>query len=433
MTTESDPSGPSPPARDADPIGDLLARMRELEAQVAELSDTRRRSYFGLHHPMDTQESTYPPRFDPPVIVDGEPLPLPPPSVRAGYAPNDDALYLRWGKFDHDFILSIAGRYLELQNPLGILDFGCSSGRVLRHFETERQSAGWRPHGVDAQAMLIEWMRSFWPPAYDVSTANVVLPVLPFEDNYFDVIFGISVFTHIKYLWDGWLCELRRCLKPGGLCLQTVHCEEAWSLYARGDAEWQVAGVPDHVRQHPAMDVDYLLFNKSTTSNTFFRRSVVAKLFGRYMAVREVLDPPEFSFQHWVVMQKEGLRTDLAADKLAPMRGIAGQPDPPMPGPAPGPPTAELDPDRHAAADRIHLPRADERGDRADRHGPRRRRDPRNPRRPVIRAMADRQAAADGAADGGDLLWQPPRQWPFPDSGSRAGVPPRPGGPRRRA
>ncbi len=329
--------------------------MRELEAQVAELSDTRRRSYFGLHHPMDAQESTYPPRFDPPVIVDGEPLPLPPPSVRAGYAPNDDALYLKWGKFDHDFILNIAGRYLELQNPLRILDFGCSSGRVLRHFEMERQSAGWRPYGVDAQAMLIEWMRSFWPPAYDVSTANVVVPVLPFENNYFDIIFGISVFTHIKYLWDGWLCELHRCLKPGGLCLQTVHCEEAWSLYARGDAEWQITGVPDYVRQHREMDVDYLLFNKSTTSNTFFRSSVVEKFFGRYMPVREVLDPPEFNFQHWVVMQKEGPRPDLAADQLAPVRGVASQPDPQpgatMPGPTPGAPTAELDADRRDEAE----------------------------------------------------------------------------------
>ncbi len=265
---------------------ELSRRLHELAAQVAQLHDTSRRGYFGLHHPMDAQESTYPPRFDPPVIVDGEPLPLPPASLRPGYAPDDDALYLRWGKFDHDFILDIASRYLDIQQPLRILDFGCSSGRVLRHFETER----------------------------------VVLPILPFEDNYFDIIFGISVFTHIKYLWDGWLCELRRCLKPGGLCLQTVHCEEAWSLFARGDADWQINGVPDYVREHREMDVDYLFFNKSTTSNTFYKRSVVENLFGRYMPVREILDPPEFSFQHWVVMQKDGLRPELPADKLAPVR-----------------------------------------------------------------------------------------------------------------
>jgi len=37
------------------------------------------------------------------------------------------------------------------------------------------------------------------------------------------------------------------------------------------------------------------------------------------MPVREILDPPEFSFEDWVVMQKEGLRPELPADKLAPV------------------------------------------------------------------------------------------------------------------
>ncbi len=299
-------------------LRELSRRVERLTAEVADLTDLRH--YFAVHHPLDLQESKYPPPFDPPVIVDGESLPLPPASLRPGYSPDDDALYLKWGKFDHDFILNIAGRYLDLERPLRILDFRCKSGRVLRHFETERQSTGWHPHGVDAQAMLIEWLRSFWPPVYDVCTTTDAVPALPFGDNYFDIIYGISVFTHIKYQWDSWLCELRRCLKPGGLCLQTVNCEGAWSLYARGEAEWQIAGVPDYVREHPEMDVDSLFFSNSTTSNTFYKRSVVEKMFGRYMPVREILDPPEFSFQDWVVMQKEGLRPELLTDKLAPVR-----------------------------------------------------------------------------------------------------------------
>ena len=321
MPTKRKVAGSSAVAPDADPTAALMARVQELEDKVGQLMELRRRRYFAFHQPLDDQESTYPPRFDPPVIVDGDPLPLAPASLRAGYSPDDDALYLKWGKFDHDLILQIAGRYLDLQQPLRILDFACSTGRVLRHFEPERLSPGWRIHGVDTQAVPIEWLRTLWPPAYEVCAINEVVPALPFEDNYFDVIYGISVFTGIKYLWDAWLCELRRCLKPGGLCLQTVHCEEAWSLYARGEADWQLAGVPEYVRQHPEMDVDYLFFNKSTTSNTFYQRSVVEKLFGRYLPVREVLDPPEFSFQHWVVMQKEGPGPDATRKGLAPVAG----------------------------------------------------------------------------------------------------------------
>src|ERR1700719_3401918 len=37
-----------------------------------------------------------------------------------------------------------------------------------------------------------------------------------------------------------------------------------------------------------------------------------------YMPVREMLDPPEFSFQDWVVMQKDARRADLATDNPAP-------------------------------------------------------------------------------------------------------------------
>jgi SAM-dependent methyltransferase len=284
---------------------DLAARVKLLEAEILRLKDVETRGYFGFHHPIDAQLATFPPNFAAPVILEGEPLPVPPPAIRAGYAPDDTQQYLEWGKYDHDFIIGIAERHLDLRRPLRILDFGCSSGRVLRHFCREQQDAGWQVFGVDPQAILIEWMRQYFPAEFYVCATNYVVPVLPFEDNFFDLIYGISVFTHIKYLWDCWLLELRRCLKPGGLCLQTVHCEPAWAVFAGGDAEWQLNGVPDYVREHPEMDVDYLLFNKSTTSNTFFRRAIVEKYFGRYLPVVEILDPPEFSFQNWVIMKKQ--------------------------------------------------------------------------------------------------------------------------------
>jgi len=44
---------------------------------------------------------------------------------------------------------------------------------------------------------------------------------LPIESNYFDLIYAISVFTHITTTWKPWLLELRRVLKPGGILLST--------------------------------------------------------------------------------------------------------------------------------------------------------------------------------------------------------------------
>ena len=299
---------------------DLARRVAGLEEEVRRLQDAAKRSHFGFFHfPIDYENATFPPDFPPPILLESESLPVPPPAMRAGYATDDTAHYLNWGRYDHDLILSIARRHIDLQSGVRILDFGCSSGRVLRHFHREGRELGWSLYGVDPWGPTIEWMRRNFPPDIYVCTTNHVVPSLPFEDNFFDIIYGISVFTHFKYLWDAWLSELRRCLKPGGLCLQSVHLEHAWSVFAQGGAEWQIDGVPEYVRAHPVMDVDYLLFTKEKegTSNVFLRKSIAEEFYGRYFSILEIVDPPEFSFQHWMVMSKPEGRSkrDLAGQR----------------------------------------------------------------------------------------------------------------------
>jgi ubiquinone/menaquinone biosynthesis C-methylase UbiE len=51
-------------------------------------------------------------------------------------------------------------------------------------------------------------------------------PPLPFPDQTFDLVFGISVFTHLRESWQfAWLRELARTLKPGGLAIMTIMSE----------------------------------------------------------------------------------------------------------------------------------------------------------------------------------------------------------------
>jgi ubiquinone/menaquinone biosynthesis C-methylase UbiE len=52
---------------------------------------------------------------------------------------------------------------------------------------------------------------------------TTTLPHVPYEDNYFDLIYAGSVFTHIADLADAWLLELKRILRPGGMLYVTVH------------------------------------------------------------------------------------------------------------------------------------------------------------------------------------------------------------------
>lgn len=261
---------------------------------------------FAFHQPLDYLATTLPPDLGSPVYVEGVPLPLPAPALRMGYSPDDDQGYLNWGRHDHDLIVQRFDAHCKLdRTSMKVLDFGCSSGRVLRHFYDWSTSKKCELYGVDIQALPIEWMREFLPPDFKVFTGTV-MPSLPFEDNSFDMIYGFSVFTHIKYLWDTWLLELRRVLKPGGILLQTIHTEKAWRFYHEHQGEdWVRAALPERVWGTPEMDVPYLFHGDIGVSQTFFRTDKAREMWGRYLEVLEIYAPSErYSFQDMVVCRK---------------------------------------------------------------------------------------------------------------------------------
>jgi SAM-dependent methyltransferase len=185
-----------------------------------------------------------------------------------------------------------------------VLDFGCSSGRVLRHFETERRHRGWKLCGVDVQARPIEWMRYHLPDFFEVATCST-MPHLPFADASIDFIYGISVFTHIKYLWDTWLLELKRILKPGGLLMQTIHAEPAWEFYFKNRTEpWVASSLSPEMLAKPRMDVDFFYHGDALVSQVFWKESVARSFWGRYFTVLDVTPPPPRSFQNWIICRK---------------------------------------------------------------------------------------------------------------------------------
>lgn len=261
---------------------------------------------FLFHQPLDYHEDSLPPEFEPVVMLPGEALPLPGPADRFGY-PADDSAYLRMGAMDAAIVRAQIARHLGARGGLALLDFGCSSGRVLRHFEAERRERGWRLLGVDIQARPIEWLRLHFPAEYTVATGTV-LPKLPFEDNSLDVIYGFSVFTHIKYLWDMWLLELRRVLRPGGLLVQTLHTENAWEFYHRNrDAEWVRRAHSAGMTASPRMEVDWFHHGDISVSQAFWRADVARRNWGRYLEVLDLLPPQhELSFQDVMVCRKPG-------------------------------------------------------------------------------------------------------------------------------
>lgn len=99
-----------------------------------------------------------------------------------------------------------------------LLDFGCGAGRTLRHFVAAE--AGAELWGCDIDRPSIEWLEQNMSPPLNVF-ANAEVPPLDQPDGKFDLIFCVSVFTHLTRHWAEWLLEMHRLLKPGGLLLAT--------------------------------------------------------------------------------------------------------------------------------------------------------------------------------------------------------------------
>jgi SAM-dependent methyltransferase len=258
---------------------------------------------FMFHQPLDYDKVSYPIKQILPVR--SSPL-VPSDEFRFGYAPGDEEKYLAWGSYDANLILEEIRKAGMDSNDLKILDFGCSSGRVMRHFSTKIESNGWRIFGCDIQAKAIESMRADnWSNGFEFFTSTTI-PHLPFEDNSLDVIYSFSVFTHTKYLWDAWLLELKRILKPNGLMIHTVHLETAWEFYhSNRNEKWVQESQAPEVYNSPTMEVDFLFDGDASVSQVFWREEVLKNYWARYFSKLEVLPPSdENSFQHRVVIRK---------------------------------------------------------------------------------------------------------------------------------
>jgi SAM-dependent methyltransferase len=110
-----------------------------------------------------------------------------------------------------------------------ILDFGCGAGRVLRQFADEAGSGEF--WGCDLYTPTIEWLEANLSPPFRFYV-NEARP-MPHPDDYFDLVYAISVFTHITDEWAEWLLELHRIIKPDGFLLATFIGPRSWERSLR--------------------------------------------------------------------------------------------------------------------------------------------------------------------------------------------------------
>lgn len=127
----------------------------------------------------------------------------------------------------------LEGLLEELGRPLSsfesVCDFGAGTGRVL--LQLERSPARLSARDVDSAAMA--WLRTNHPHVDAVGIGAA--PPVATPDGAFDLIYALSVFTHLNEdSQHAWLRELRRLLRPDGIAVLTVHGPTLYDAHRTG-------------------------------------------------------------------------------------------------------------------------------------------------------------------------------------------------------
>jgi SAM-dependent methyltransferase len=150
--------------------------------------------------------------------------PIPPFELRRITAKRSVTDFVESGKRISDALiegLKVAGK--TISDAESILDFSCGAGRQIQYFYDYKAA---KVYGCDSNASHIEWLSQNYPLGnFRVSQFS---PPLPFNENAFDLIYSVSVFTHLsERVQFEWLEELRRVLKPNQTALLTTLGEHA--------------------------------------------------------------------------------------------------------------------------------------------------------------------------------------------------------------
>jgi SAM-dependent methyltransferase len=158
-------------------------------------------------------------------------LPVPPPELAARVGTVDDRdpveFYIAEGTRLRAVIEELLPADWSWEGKRA-LDFGCGAARVLRHFAPEaREARGTHFTGCDLDERSIEWDRAHLSPPFEFFV-NRPEPPLDLPAGSVDLVWAMSVFTHIADHWGDWLLEMHRVLAEDGMLIASFLGEGMW-------------------------------------------------------------------------------------------------------------------------------------------------------------------------------------------------------------
>jgi len=153
-------------------------------------------------------------------------LPVPPPYLVTLVASSADLdCFLEHGLDLVAYLDKLLSRHgLSFDQGPTTLDFGCGCGRLARYIAPRVIAGGGRFIGLDINRKLVDWSAKNLPGEY---RRNGLQPRAPIPDDSVDLLYAVSVFTHVpRASMAAWLEDYARMLKPGGVALVSFADED---------------------------------------------------------------------------------------------------------------------------------------------------------------------------------------------------------------
>lgn len=181
-----------------------------------------------------------------------------------------------------------------------ILDWGCGCGRVLRYLSPGGLG---RLVGADVDADNIEWCKGSFPGA-EFHAVPLAPPTL-LQAGRFDLVVGISVFTHLREKPQlAWLEELSRITRRGALLLVTIHGPAAGARANISEEQYREWMDQGFVATGLNVDLVGAISDDTYYVNSLHTHEYVRRVWGRFFDIIRIYDSSVANHQDLVAMRK---------------------------------------------------------------------------------------------------------------------------------
>ncbi len=179
-----------------------------------------------------------------------------------------------------------------------VLDWGCGCGRIARFCQDWPGFAG-----ADIDADNAAWCRDHLAPGHFESIP--LFPPTPLADRAFDLIFGISVMTHLaEEVQQQWLAELHRVSAPYAVVLLTILGEHAAARAGFAAEDFERFTAAGHMFFRTAEAIDDALGSPGYYGTTFVTHDYIRRAWSRWFSIDRILPAYIGNHQDLVVLRR---------------------------------------------------------------------------------------------------------------------------------